>query len=103
MQPFFKKKFGYKLSDFPIAERYYQRAITLLLFPKMTDLNKLANLILKLTKGKSKVIHKPVEKRFVVSRRCANTHLAEKELGFKAKVDLSNGLLYTIRYLQGRT
>lgn len=37
LQPFFKKKFGYKLGDFPIAERYYQKAITLPLFPKMTN------------------------------------------------------------------
>jgi len=37
LQPFYKKKFGYKKGDFPIAERYYQRTITLPLFPKMTD------------------------------------------------------------------
>jgi len=37
LQPFYMKKFGYKIGDFPIAERYYQRAITLPLFPKMTN------------------------------------------------------------------
>jgi len=37
LQPFYRKKFGYKKGDFPIAERYYQRTITLPLFPKMTD------------------------------------------------------------------
>lgn len=37
LQPFFKKKFGYKVGDFPIAEKYYKKAITLPLFPKMTD------------------------------------------------------------------
>jgi len=37
LQPFYRKRFGYKIGDFPIAERYYQRAITLPLFPKMTD------------------------------------------------------------------
>jgi len=37
LQPFYKKEFGYKKGDFPIAERYYQRAITLPLFPKMTN------------------------------------------------------------------
>ena len=31
------EKFGYKKGDFPITERYYERAITLPLFPKMTD------------------------------------------------------------------
>jgi len=37
LQPFYKKKFGYKKSNFPIAEKYYRRAITLPLFPKMND------------------------------------------------------------------
>jgi perosamine synthetase len=37
LQPFYKKNFGYKKGDFPIAERYYERAITLPLFPKMTS------------------------------------------------------------------
>ncbi len=37
LHPFYKKEFDYKLGDFPIAERYYKRAITLPLFPKMTD------------------------------------------------------------------
>jgi len=35
--PFYQKTFGYKKGDFPIAEQYYQRAITLPLFPKLTD------------------------------------------------------------------
>jgi len=34
---FYKKRFGYRTGDFPIAENYYKRAITLPLFPKMTD------------------------------------------------------------------
>jgi len=37
LHPFYKKEFGYKKGDFPIAEKYYERAITLPLFPKMTD------------------------------------------------------------------
>ena len=37
LQPFYKKKFSYKKGNFPIAERYYQRAITLPLFPRMTE------------------------------------------------------------------
>jgi UDP-4-amino-4,6-dideoxy-N-acetyl-beta-L-altrosamine transaminase len=36
LQPLYRKKFGYKKGDFPVAEIYYQRAITLPLFPKMT-------------------------------------------------------------------
>ena len=37
IQPFYQKRFGYKKGDFPIAEKYYEGAITLPLFPKMTD------------------------------------------------------------------
>ena len=37
LQPFYRKKFSYKKGDFPIAEKYYERAITLPLFPKMKD------------------------------------------------------------------
>lgn len=35
-QPFYNKM-GYNKGDFPNAERYYERAVTLPLFPKMTD------------------------------------------------------------------
>lgn len=37
LHPFYKKTFKYKEGDFPKAEEYYQRTITLPLFPKMTD------------------------------------------------------------------
>ena len=37
LQPFFQKRFGYKEEDFPVAENYYKRAITLPLFPKMNN------------------------------------------------------------------
>jgi len=37
LQPYYQKRFGYKRSDFPVAERYYERAITLPIFPRMTD------------------------------------------------------------------
>ncbi|MEA3453070.1 MAG: UDP-4-amino-4,6-dideoxy-N-acetyl-beta-L-altrosamine transaminase [Patescibacteria group bacterium] len=37
LQPFYVEKFGYKEGNFPITDQYYQRAITLPLFPKMTD------------------------------------------------------------------
>lgn len=37
LQPFYQKKFGYKKGDFPEAERYYQRVITLPLFPAMKE------------------------------------------------------------------
>ena len=47
-QPFYRNKFGYKIGDFPIAEKYYQRAITLPLFPKMN--NKEVNRVIKTIK-----------------------------------------------------
>jgi len=37
LQPYYREKFGYKKGDFPIAEKYYERALTLPLFPKMND------------------------------------------------------------------
>lgn len=36
-QPFYKKQFGYGEGSFPEAEKYYREAITLPLFPKMTE------------------------------------------------------------------
>jgi UDP-4-amino-4,6-dideoxy-N-acetyl-beta-L-altrosamine transaminase len=35
--PLYQRKFGYRRGDYPNAERYYERAITLPIFPKMTD------------------------------------------------------------------
>ncbi len=45
LHPFFKKHFGYKKGDFPVAEEYYKRAVTLPVFPKMTndDVDKVIN------------------------------------------------------------
>jgi len=37
LQPYYQKRFGYHLGDFPKAENYYLRAITLPIFPKMSD------------------------------------------------------------------
>ncbi len=37
LHPFYRKRFGYKEGDFPKAEKYYQRAISLPLFPKMSN------------------------------------------------------------------
>lgn len=36
-QPYYQKRFGYHKGDFPKAENYYSRAITLPIFPKMTE------------------------------------------------------------------
>lgn len=37
LHPFYQREFGYKKGDYPKAERYYERAITLPIFPKMSD------------------------------------------------------------------
>ncbi len=37
LQPYYRERFGYKKGDFPIAEAYYNKALTLPLFPKMKD------------------------------------------------------------------
>lgn len=36
-QPYFQKNFGFKYGDFPKSERYYQEAISLPIFPKLTE------------------------------------------------------------------
>ena len=37
LQPYYRQQFGYKAGDFPEAERYYSRAMSLPLFPLMED------------------------------------------------------------------
>ena len=37
LHPFYQREFSYKKGDYPKAERYYERAITLPIFPKMSD------------------------------------------------------------------
>lgn len=37
LHPYYQRVFGYKEGDYPKAERYYDRTVTLPLFPKMTD------------------------------------------------------------------
>jgi perosamine synthetase len=37
LQPYYRKSFGYKAGDFPIAEKYYNSTITLPLFPKIKN------------------------------------------------------------------
>jgi perosamine synthetase len=37
LQPFYQREFGYKKGDYPRAERYYERAITVPIFPEMSD------------------------------------------------------------------
>jgi len=37
LHPFYQNRFGYRRGDYPNAENYYDRAITLPIFPKMSD------------------------------------------------------------------
>ncbi|MFC1667053.1 UDP-4-amino-4,6-dideoxy-N-acetyl-beta-L-altrosamine transaminase [Candidatus Omnitrophota bacterium] len=37
LQPYYRERFGYKREDFPEAEKFYDRAITIPLFPGLTD------------------------------------------------------------------
>lgn len=37
LQPYYRKRFGFKPGDFPVAERAYTRMVTLPLFPKMSS------------------------------------------------------------------
>jgi UDP-4-amino-4,6-dideoxy-N-acetyl-beta-L-altrosamine transaminase len=37
LHPFYRNKFGYERGNYPKAERYYDRAITLPIFPKMSN------------------------------------------------------------------
>ena len=37
LQPFYKKKYGYNAGDYPIAERFYDRAVSIPLYPSLTN------------------------------------------------------------------
>jgi len=37
LQPFYQKNYGYRKGDFPNAETYYERCLTLPLFARMSD------------------------------------------------------------------
>ena len=37
LQPYYRKNFGFKAGDFPQAERYYQEALSLPLYPELTE------------------------------------------------------------------
>ena len=36
-QPYYKKNFGYKKGDFIVSEKYYEQALSIPLYPKMSD------------------------------------------------------------------
>ena len=37
LQPYYKEKYGYGNGDFPVAEKYYDRALSFPLYPTLTD------------------------------------------------------------------
>lgn len=37
LQPYYQKTFGFKHGDYPVSENYYENALALPLYPKMTD------------------------------------------------------------------
>ena len=49
LQPYYQKNFGFKKRDYPIAEDFYERALTLPLYPKMSagDVNDVINAVKK--------------------------------------------------------
>ena len=51
---YFRKRYGYKRGDFPVAENYYDRAISIPLYPSLTDseVNKIVDDITKYIKSK---------------------------------------------------
>jgi len=38
LQPFYKKNFNYKKGDYPIAEQYYEKALSLPLYPSLSEI-----------------------------------------------------------------
>ncbi len=37
LQPYYQQRYGYRVGDFPAAEQYYKRAISIPIYPRMTD------------------------------------------------------------------
>lgn len=64
-----------------------------------SEINKIANLIIKLTKSKSKIKHFPMRRGETVHTRIkANLKLLKELTGFVPKTPLKNGLIETIKY-----
>ena len=48
LQPFYRKNFGFNVHDFPIAEKFYERELSIPMYPDLTDddLNYISNTII---------------------------------------------------------
>ena len=62
-----------------------------------TSIKELAELLLKITGSNLKIEYKPEGKTFVTNR-IGSTDKAEKDLGFKAKIELEEGLKRLIKW-----
>lgn len=49
LQPFYRKTFGFKPGDFPIAEKFYERELSIPIYPTLlkSDINKISQAIIK--------------------------------------------------------
>jgi len=37
LQPYYRKRYGYKLGDFPYAEKYYEKCLSIPMFPSLSN------------------------------------------------------------------
>lgn len=75
-----------------VTDKYYNIGMG-----KPTTINELTQLILELTNSKLKPVYEPQGQTFV-TQRVGSTRKAEKELGFKATVELREGLKRLIEW-----
>jgi UDP-glucuronate decarboxylase len=68
--------------------------------PVEFTINSLAEMIIKMTGSKSKIVHLPLP-RDDPKQRKPDISLARKELGWSPKVDVETGLGKTIEYFRG--
>ena len=54
LQPFYKRNYGFTSGDYPIAETFYERAVSIPMYPSLTDkdVKKIVKGITSFTKSK---------------------------------------------------
>ncbi|MGQ9570359.1 MAG: UDP-glucuronic acid decarboxylase family protein [Thermodesulfovibrionales bacterium] len=67
--------------------------------PHEINILELAEKVLRITKSRSKIVHKPLPQDDPV-RRCPDITLAKKQLNWKPKTNLDNGLKKTVEYFK---
>jgi UDP-glucuronate decarboxylase len=68
--------------------------------PQELSVLKLAELIIDLTRSKSKIVNRPMPSDDPI-RRCPDIFLAREKLNWEPKIPLSKGLMKTIEYFRG--